>query len=319
MLLHSVGLRHRSWRNILFFGLVAGLASCGGGSADDASDDTTQDGSGGSADDGNTSATTPASTTDSQSGGSGGNDSAGTTAGDDTPNDTTAGADDGPTEPIIPDSPTPCGNTTYECGDTLDNDGDGYYDLWDPECIGPCDNDESAFQTGIPGDNMDCKQDCFFDGDSGSGNDGCDWDLTCDPSNPGAAVGCAYTGGMSCNNANPAPTQACIDFCGPLVPPGCDCFGCCEIELDDGSTATIFLNSGPECSIATIDQCQTCEQNPTCMTPCDRDRCELCFGQTEPPRGCGNVTCDNEMPCMQNSDCQTDWICQLGCCSPPPE
>ena len=36
----------------------------------------------------------------------------------------------------------------------------------------PLDNDESSFATGIPGDNMDaCKQDCFFDGNSGMGDD----------------------------------------------------------------------------------------------------------------------------------------------------
>ncbi len=33
----------------------------------------------------------------------------------------------------------------------------------DPECVGPCDNDEGKFATGIPGDNIDaCKQDCFL-------------------------------------------------------------------------------------------------------------------------------------------------------------
>ena len=61
------------------------------------------------------------------------------------------------------------------CNDCIDNDGDGQIDGFDTECTGPADNDESSFATGIPGDNRDAvKQDCFFDGNSGAGNDGCD-------------------------------------------------------------------------------------------------------------------------------------------------
>ena len=69
-----------------------------------------------------------------------------------------------------------------QCSDGIDNDGDGKIDYGDPECVGPLDNDEGTFATGIPGDNVDaCKQDCFFDGNSGMGDDGCDWQLKCDP------------------------------------------------------------------------------------------------------------------------------------------
>ena len=71
---------------------------------------------------------------------------------------------------------------TSQCSDGKDNDGDGKIDFGDPECVGPLDNDEGSFATGIPGDNSDaCKQDCFFDGNSGAGDDGCDWQLKCDP------------------------------------------------------------------------------------------------------------------------------------------
>ena len=74
----------------------------------------------------------------------------------------------------------PVGQT--QCSDGIDNDGDGKIDYADPECVGPLDNDESSFATGIPGDNMDaCKQDCFFDGNSGMGDDHCLWQLQCDP------------------------------------------------------------------------------------------------------------------------------------------
>jgi len=61
-----------------------------------------------------------------------------------------------------------------QCSDCKDNDGDGKIDGFDIQCTGPLDNDEATFATGIPGDNKDAvMQDCFFDGDSGAGNDGC--------------------------------------------------------------------------------------------------------------------------------------------------
>ena len=41
-----------------------------------------------------------------------------------------------------------------QCSDGKDNDGDGKVDYNDPECVGPLDNDEGSFATGIPGDNM---------------------------------------------------------------------------------------------------------------------------------------------------------------------
>ena len=73
----------------------------------------------------------------------------------------------------------PIGQT--QCSDGIDNDGDGKTDYNDPECVGPLDNDEGTYATGIPGDNIDaCKQDCFFDGNSGMGDDGCMWQLKCD-------------------------------------------------------------------------------------------------------------------------------------------
>ena len=44
----------------------------------------------------------------------------------------------------------------------------------------PVDNDEGSFATGIPGDNKDAnKQDCFFDGNSGGGDDGCNQHVCC--------------------------------------------------------------------------------------------------------------------------------------------
>ncbi|MBC8131754.1 MAG: hypothetical protein H7X95_02135, partial [Deltaproteobacteria bacterium] len=80
--------------------------------------------------------------------------------------------------------PVGCQTGGAQCNNCVDDDRDGLIDTADPECVGSTDNDESTFGTGIPGDNSDaCKQDGFFDGDSGMGNDGCEWNLKCDPLN----------------------------------------------------------------------------------------------------------------------------------------
>jgi len=218
--------------------------------------------------------------------------------------------------------PVDCGGTTYACGDGKDNDGDGLFDLMDPECTGPCDDDEASFQTGIPGDNVDCKQDCFFDGNSGQGDDGCNWDLTCDEANPGAGTSmpnCEYTGGMNCENMPPNQDKDCIEFCLPFVPPGCDCFGCCEVTDADGNKVNIFINSpDPECSIDNIEACNSCTQSDDCVNTCEEEECELCFGEDTLPEGCDENTCDFGDVCETAADCPTDWYCLNNCCYPPP-
>jgi hypothetical protein len=224
--------------------------------------------------------------------------------------DTTTGND--------PMNPVDCDGTIYECGDGIDNDRDGAIDLGDPECTGPCDDDEGSFQTGLPGDNVDCKQDCFFDGDSGHGNDGCEWDLKCDPANPGANIMCEYTGGQQCENSSPNVGEDCIMFCEQYVPPGCDCFGCCTVQTEDGPV-DIFLNSGPDCSIDNIDACEMCTSHiDECGNPCEPETCEVCFGETEAPEGCDENTCTSDLPCQVTEDCPTDYFCYLDCCYPPP-
>lgn len=216
--------------------------------------------------------------------------------------------------------PIDCGGTIWACGDGKDNDGDGFIDLFDPECTGPCDDDESSFQTGIPGDNMDCRQDCFFDGNSGQGDDGCLWDLRCDPENPGEHINCEYNGGGgSCDNQPPNQDQDCIDFCEPFVPPGCDCFGCCEVQTDEGSV-WIFLNSAPDCALDNLDACTQCTpQIDDCGTPCVEGECQLCFGQNELPEGCDKNDCPaGGDPCETSDDCPDSYFCYLNCCYPPP-
>src|SRR3954471_555297 len=131
----------------------------------------------------------------------------------------TGGAYDGPT---FGQDGAQIGHT--QCSDGIDNDHDGFTDYNDPECIGPLDDDEGTFATGIPGDNMDpCKQDCFFDGNSGMGDDGCQWQLKCDPPTPEAALGCPYD--WSFHNCPTTQAARCLTGCRALPPNGCDCFG----------------------------------------------------------------------------------------------
>jgi len=72
-----------------------------------------------------------------------------------------------------------CGSGVCACSDGVDGDSDGLVDMADPECVSAWDNDEASFATGIPGDNRDDCQDCFFDGNSGSGDDGCRTPTSC--------------------------------------------------------------------------------------------------------------------------------------------
>jgi hypothetical protein len=176
-----------------------------------------------------------------------------------------------------------CGTTA--CTDCIDNDGDGLIDGFDPECTGYLDNDEGSFATGIQGDNVDaCKQDCFFDGNSGQGDDGCNWDLACDPLNPGGKLAkpCPYEPDKK--NCPGPPSQKCLDACMKNVPNGCDCFGCCAFQTASGPKAVLLL---PQCSFDKIDDpvaCPPCTQAKECNNPCEP--CEYCLGKTELPPEC---------------------------------
>ncbi|MCA9662300.1 MAG: hypothetical protein KC486_28430 [Myxococcales bacterium] len=199
------------------------------------------------------------------------------------------------------------------CGDCEDNDNDGKVDLADPECISPCDDNEETFATGLPGDNMDpCKQDCFFDGNSGGGKGDCAWNLKCDPMSPGGDK-CPYDPDF--NNCPMEQSQECVEGC--ITPNGCDCFGCCTVTVD-GMDYDIYLGD-ETCKLADIDSCEKCTKNPDCDEDCNPDACEVCFGQTEPPEGCEEPSCDNEMlPCKidkeGNHDCPEGFFCSTGCC-----
>ncbi len=204
-----------------------------------------------------------------------------------------------------------CGNSVYECGDTIDNDNDTFLDLADPDCTTPCDDDESSLQTSLPGQNNDCKQDCFWDANSGQGDDHCVWNLICDPENPGADIGCAYNPNFNqCNAQLPAD---CLAFCNPLVPNGCDCFGCCQI-----GNVFVYLDSNPDCSMDNLAACNSCTFFDQCSNTCEPENCELCFGQgpEDLPDNCIEPSCDFGSPCLQQADCPDGEFCQTGCCAP---
>ncbi len=255
--------------------------------------------------------TTAADTSSSGEPNTSGTGTAGQTT--DTSGDPSSSSGDITTGPPADCVPLQCDGATYACGDCMDNDGDGKYDSADPECISPCDDKEDTFATGLPGDNMDpCKQDCFFDGNSGGGAGDCAWNLACDPKNPGGDK-CPYDPKTMC----PAEqSQECVDSC--QVPNGCDCFGCCTVSVD-GKPLDIFIGD-LDCSLANIDSCQQCTKNDDCDDFCDPDNCELCFGQTELPPGCDMPTCDGADPCkvdnMGGSDCAEGFFCSTGCCVP---
>ena len=161
-----------------------------------------------------------------------------------------------------------CGDRPCACSDGQDNDGDGLIDGFDPECTGPFDDDESSFATGIPGDNKGAAfQDCFFDGNSGGGDDGCRYPTGC------------LTGDISPSDRRCAVSDQCLNSCKPLLPNGCDCFGCCQIFKPDGSSVNVVI--GTQCSMDKLDDpsvCQTCTQSTQCLNTCGE--CELCLGKT---------------------------------------
>lgn len=249
-----------------------------------------------------------------------------------------------------------CGSALCACSDGEDNDGDGVADGFDAECTGPFDDDETTFATGIPGDNRDPKwQDCFFDGNSGAGDDGCRYHTEC------------LTGDREPDDPDCTLTEQCVEYCQPLTPPGCDCFGCCEIA-DGDRTVNVML--GEACSLDNLDDeelCPRCVPSDACNNECGE--CELCLGKTleDLPESCGNSTppgggdtpdgsvppdmpgtdggtpvetgepttpsdpgdpgdpsdpgdpvnvCDNGTACTSSTDCDTGDYCRLGCCVP---
>src|SRR5258706_13772445 len=99
----------------------------------------------------------------------------------------------------------------------------------DPDCLGPCQNREDSLSGAIPGQNHPaCEQDCYFDQDSGSGNDGCSWTHSCDalsvaPSYDPEGAQCAYPSDpaeQAACTARAAQTAEGNALCLPLTPNG---------------------------------------------------------------------------------------------------
>jgi len=210
--------------------------------------------------------------------------------------------------------PRRCGEQLRACGDCIDNDGDGATDLDDPECLSPCDGREDVFATGIAGGGA-CKLDCFWDDNAEPGDDGCRWDLRCDPASPGAAK-CEYDPD---HGACPAvQSSGCLTGC--RAPNGCDCFGCCSLAAF-GLDHDVFLGD-PDCSLANLDDCAQCTKVAACENSCRPELCELCLGDAEPPPGCAKPACPEGQACTPGpgggSDCGPDMFCATGCCVPLP-
>ena len=199
----------------------------------------------------------------------------------------------------VPDGP--------ECNNCIDDDGDGKIDGFDVECVSSLDNDESSFATGIPGDNRDFKkQDCFFDGDSGQGNDDCSIDGCC------LTDTCAM--GTDCS-----VTQECIDTCGGITPPGCDCFGCCTVCNDDTCVDILLKATCDGASLTDPDKCPTCTKITSCgPSSCNDDPndCVLCPGQSEDdlPGSCTGQECPSGLDACPDGACQPGYFCANGCC-----
>jgi hypothetical protein len=180
-----------------------------------------------------------------------------------------------------------------QCGDCLDNDDDGLADERDPECLNFCDDHEATYSFFDPGsgggDTPNCNLDCYYDPDVGSGNDGCRWNGRCDPLEPDplcSPFNSGLVGGNSCPNVQAAD---CATNCRPVVPNGCDCFGCCELPA--GSGDFVFIGTGaaeraPTCTLLAAvagddEACAPCTPrlgDDNCYNSCER--CELCLGRT---------------------------------------
>jgi hypothetical protein len=231
---------------------------------------------------------------------------------------------------------TPCQGHVYQCGDCKDNDGDGLIDSFDPDCLGACQNNEAGFLGNIPGqNNAPCKSDCYWDQDTGSGNDDCYWSHSCDPFEQGGTgyaagtspeIGCTYDANAKVSGAHvPAgqkdcayllnnQSDTCHKVCGTLTPNGCDCFGCCEDPNRPGNyvyAGSVNSSGQGTCdptaaALADVTKCKPCTPVAGCLNTCAH--CELCFGKTTLP-----MDCYMSVPDMAGQPPSTDMAGQ-----PPP-
>jgi hypothetical protein len=198
-----------------------------------------------------------------------------------------------------------CGKRACSCDDGLDNDADGLDDGLDPECTGAFDDDEATFATGTPWKPSACR-DCYWDANSGRGDDSCRYPSEC-LSDPG------FTGKGSCGSCE--VSSECSSSCRARTPNGCDCFGCCEVATPRGVVSIQLVD---DCTAARADDpalCPRCTLHETCRNDCGR--CELCLGKTlaDLPDDCSSYSCDDDLAvCGSSSPCPTGSYCHQGCC-----
>ena len=243
-----------------------------------------------------------------------------------------------------PTTTAACAGKIYTCGNLLDDDKDGLVDSQDPDCLGPCDDTEDGLNPELPGaKGGECKLDCFWDNGNGAGNDDCYWDHRCDklevpPNYPPEGPGCAYDPttqpkpGLSCEAAFTAQSTTCLSFCKPLVPNGCDCFGCCELPAGGGKFAWLgaFDSNGiGSCKLDTLGdpaKCPPCTPVQGCQNECGHF--ELCVGKTQLPLDCVPGEKNNPQGCSSDlqpcglanqSPCPNGSYCITGCCVPVPQ
>jgi hypothetical protein len=272
---------------------------------------------------------------DFPSAGSGGSAQGGESAGESAGSGAAAGSERPPCQIAA------CLGRVYLCGNCKDDDMDGSIDSADSECTGPCDDTEDSYYGGIPGqNNAPCHSDCYFDQDTGSGNDHCYWNQQCDLLSvapgfpPSGDERCAYDpdakiAGTSASCAELAQSQEpeCKSYCGPLTPNGCDSFGCCELPA--GSAKYVYLGSSDHnlgtCNESTLSDptaCHPCTPVPSTFNACDA--CEVCVGRPAPAASCtdpGNRCPQGEPACGQPGEpgCELGHYCITGCCEAAPK
>ena len=234
-------------------------------------------------------------------------------------------------------NPALCYGKVYACGDLVDNDGDGLVDADDPECLNACDNSEDLyFWWVLHWDEIPCNVECFFDNDPGKGNDECFWNHRCDPleappsyyPEPEDGVTCAYDPNVnvpgtpeSCASLAQAQGAYCHQSCGPLVPNGCDYFGCCELPAESGNF--VWLGSvdamyQTSCTLQNATDpalCHPCTPVPSALKTCEL--CDLCIGKTQLPAPCAVQQCPaGADPCglPGQASCPQGTYCVTGCC-----
>jgi hypothetical protein len=219
-----------------------------------------------------------------------------------------------------------CGNKPCKCSDGKDNDRDELIDGLDPECTSRLDDDEESFAITGGKNPIHACEDCFWDGNASSEDDGCAYPAECRTEGPLAMPpgppAMTPPGAMMCRSCEVAPR--CVDTCRSRTPNGCDCFGCCDITGEDGVTVSVILSD--ECALKDVGdpmKCPRCVRNEACFNPCGP--CEQCFGKREEdlPASCseGGATdvpahqCEEGYrTCSAQAPCPEEFYCLLGCC-----